>query len=832
MSMSESTLSQASTKVGDDLKESDDNLQPTRNAIRHLAHSATAQDILLFLIAFRILNALTIHTFFQPDEYFQSLEPAWQTAFGPDSGAWITWVGVVADRRTCARLTACQEWKNQLRSAIHPGIFAAVYWASDAFSTALQLPPSLRADLMLAAPKTVQAIFAALGDYYTWKLAQRVYGHESSQAWTALALTVVSPWQWFVSTRTLSNCLETTVTIIALYNWPWHWSLSSAGTPALQVDTEGLRKRGAEVPGEDTVDETERVRRSLLFAAIATIMRPTNILIWATLALSTFLQHTNSGWLVKVPWTDQSAWVHTTTWSFVPNRNERFTFFRETVLCGALVLLFSLLVDRFYYQTWAFPPLNFLYFNVVQSLSSFYGNNNWHYYLSEGYPLLLTTALPFALTGIYNALRSDSTLPAIPRTTLFQLATISIFVPFALSAISHKEVRFIYPLLPPLHILSASPVSSFFGPAITKNLNSRLPPSPASIFLKRALLAIILITNITIAFYTSTVHNSGLITVTSYLRHQHETHYLSPASTIHSPSTASSPTTNMTVAFLMPCHSTPWRSHLLYPPSSTFPNTPGISAWALTCDPPLNLDTNTRATYLDEADVFYADPTLWLRTHMSRHPPRSPGLFGSRTTYPRPRRDFDLPKRREWPDYLVFFEQLESVMRTALQGSGYGECWRGFNSHWHDDWRRKGDVVVWCLDAERKRRFERDVKAEQEKGAFHDLKTRVRNILTWTKGKDGHALRTQPQQQEAQRQEGKTLGGGRGPFGIGIPKDKAPIPWVAGESTVEKPFWKKREKVKNEVGGGRVGGILDRFWPFKAQERKKRTSWWGGGMWS
>jgi phosphatidylinositol glycan class B len=44
------------------------------------------------LLAFRIVNALTIKTFFQPDEYFQALEPAWKIAFGADGGAWITWV--------------------------------------------------------------------------------------------------------------------------------------------------------------------------------------------------------------------------------------------------------------------------------------------------------------------------------------------------------------------------------------------------------------------------------------------------------------------------------------------------------------------------------------------------------------------------------------------------------------------------------------------------------------------------------------------------------------------------------------------------------------------
>ena len=53
---------------------------------------SVSQDIFLFLLAFRILNALSIKTFFQPDEFFQSLEPAWEMAFGADSGAWITWV--------------------------------------------------------------------------------------------------------------------------------------------------------------------------------------------------------------------------------------------------------------------------------------------------------------------------------------------------------------------------------------------------------------------------------------------------------------------------------------------------------------------------------------------------------------------------------------------------------------------------------------------------------------------------------------------------------------------------------------------------------------------
>lgn len=50
------------------------------------------QNIFLSLVAFRLLNALTIKTFFQPDEYYQALEPAWKWTFGDQAGAWITWV--------------------------------------------------------------------------------------------------------------------------------------------------------------------------------------------------------------------------------------------------------------------------------------------------------------------------------------------------------------------------------------------------------------------------------------------------------------------------------------------------------------------------------------------------------------------------------------------------------------------------------------------------------------------------------------------------------------------------------------------------------------------
>ncbi|KAI9772390.1 MAG: glycosylphosphatidylinositol anchor biosynthesis [Geoglossum umbratile] len=317
-----------------------------------------------------------------------------------------------------------------------------------------------------------------------------------------------------------------------------------------------------------------------------------------------------------------------------------------------LILALSGLADRLYYQTWAFPPFRFLYFNIAQSLSVFYGRNDWHYYISQGFPLLLTAALPFGILGVWRALYGGYFIR-------LQLAVTVLFVTLALSLISHKEVRFIYPILPMLHVITAEAlVSTIYSPQHTDSPSSGNSVAPRAPKFWKFVLSILVAINILIAFYASVIHQSGVTSVLAYLRKDHE-----------------SRNTNTTIGFLMPCHSTPWRSHLIHPT---------MHAWALTCEPPVNLPPAARAAYLDEADIFYADPSLFLRTHFA--PPPLPGKKAAGSA-----------EKRQWPDSIVFFEQLQPVLEDVLKGNAYVECWRGFNTHWHDDWRRRGDVVVWCL---------------------------------------------------------------------------------------------------------------------------------------
>ena len=114
----------------------------------------------------------------------------------------------------------------------------------------------------------------------------------------------------------------------------------------------------------------------------------------------------------------------------------------------------------------------------------------------------------------------------------------------------------------------------------------------------------------------------------------------------------------------MPCHTTPWRSHLVYP---------GLRAYALTCEPPLHTKPNTpeRENYRDEADRFYDAPVEFL----------SKELF-TEGNVPVPR-------------YIVGFQGIEPWLEEYLQtthgettGMKLRRVWGRFNGFFNDDCRR------------------------------------------------------------------------------------------------------------------------------------------------
>lgn len=115
--------------------------------------------------------------------------------------------------------------------------------------------------------------------------------------------------------------------------------------------------------------------------------------------------------------------------------------------------------------------------------------------------------------------------------------------------------------------------------------------------------------------------------------------------------------------------------------------------------PPANhqsLSVQEREAYVDEADVFYADPKLFIQKFFP-DPPLRKG-WGNENTSRSPTKP---TATKTWPDRLIVFEQLEKAgLHEWIGGeeSQYKVCKRFFNSHFHDDWRRVGDVVVYCRD--------------------------------------------------------------------------------------------------------------------------------------
>lgn len=419
---------------------------------------------------------------------------------------------------------------------------------------------------------------------------------------------------------------------MALYYWPWHL-LGAASAPV---------KENPGPPNSPT--SSWRLRISLCLAALAVVLRPTNVLIWAAVVGFT---------LTRLFLTGPSPLA----------RSHVVALFRDAALCGGLVVALSLVSDRLYFGFWTFPPLNWLNFNISKSLAIFYGRNPWHYYLLQGIPLLCTTSLPFALAGLARPMASS----AAQKNTLKALSSTIFTTVGALSLISHKEVRFIYPLLPALNILAAPRVAAFF--------TSPPSPFPKSDRRRRRLrnrpcLLAALAANFCLAVYLTLFHQAAPVAVLSHLRGQYER--IHPDSSVLPARATRREPHELFALFLTPCHSTPWRSHLVYP---------GLEAYALSCEPPLHTEPGSpeRVAYRDEADRFYDDPQRFLRTELFR-----PG--GLRA-----------------PRYIVGFEGIEPWLRrfldtdeaVALGLRRLDKVWAGSNGLFTDDWRRAGKLLIW-----------------------------------------------------------------------------------------------------------------------------------------
>nr|XP_045015868.1 GPI mannosyltransferase 3 isoform X4 [Jaculus jaculus] len=256
-------------------------------------------------------------------------------------------------------------------------------------------------------------------------------------------------------------------------------------------------------------------------------------------------------WVAQRPGAAVIPWVPLLLRHFWQEQSKLNLLLHHFLPVGFVTLSLSLMIDRIFFGQWTLVQFNFLKFNVLQNLGTFYGSHPWHWYFSQGFPVVLGTHLPFFVHGCLRAPKRLQTL------LLAVLWTLLVY-----SMLGHKEFRFIYPVVPFCMV--------FCGCSLAQLKTHR-----------KAALGFLLLSNTSLALYTGLVHQRGTLDVMSHIQKLCQDR----------PSKAS-------VFVMMPCHSTPHYSHIHCPLAMRF----------LQCPPDLTGKTH----YLDEAGMFYLNPLHWL----------------------------------------------------------------------------------------------------------------------------------------------------------------------------------------------------------------------------
>ncbi|CAD6907971.1 unnamed protein product [Tilletia controversa] len=656
--------------------------------------------LLVLLIAFRLLNATLTQTYFQPDEFWQSLEVAHRIVFGYGYSTWEWRDGRATAAAAAATATGAVSWWDSVvvgspvRSIAYPSLFVPLYWTLKV----LKLDDTF-----------LLAVFAGLGDWYAFRLGRKVTSERT--AWIFLVLTCTSPYALHTATRTFSNSLEASLTSAALFHWP-----SSSASSRRQVN----------------------LGPSLFFIGLTFLIRPTSAILWIFLGVELLLRSS-------------------------PSKAPRIITQCIFAVLASLVVqigLDSWFYGRLTITPLSFLAVNVLGESPV---SLFYGQSASHYYLTQGLPVVCTVLTPWVIVGwvLVSTLGLRGSVK-IEIEELREPGTIRLFswaaawVTLCMSALGHKEWRFLQQLGPLWLLFAAVVLNQRRGEqerAELKRSNDR-PPSTTSATTTRQTLsfqvrqawrdlcvggrrprpqtihqqpttstpsstrpptrtsalppwALTLLNNLPPLPYLLLAQ----VPLTAYLLLAHGRGQMQVMRFLHAQGGGEEGVRS--VGFLMPCHSTPWQAWMHLPHleggregmGSENGSGNGERAWFLSCEPPLH--NEDLKTYRDQTRVFFDDPFKYLST---RFPPAVDPHFPPSPSVPSPeqaggaKNNDDNGWSHTWPSHLVLFETSLSHRRGGkeegesvgdlLKGKGYGtvkRLWNGFGS---DDENRWGDVLV------------------------------------------------------------------------------------------------------------------------------------------
>ncbi|XP_035727103.1 GPI mannosyltransferase 3-like [Vespa mandarinia] len=362
-------------------------------------------------------------------------------------------------------------------------------------------------------------------------------------------------WYWYYcATRTLINSLETSFTIIALSMFPWR-------------------------------NSTIKSAKFLWIVGFLCTLRPTAAIVWIPLCI----------------------------YHFCTSLQKKVSLICQYGIIGIICLLSSVILDSYCYKSFTISSLEFFRLNVLHGIGDTYGRKHTLWYIFSALPVLL---------GLHCITFLATLLQIIKRSKQFHREAVMLAVIGwtigIYSLLSHKEFRFLLPLLPMFIYISTS--CTIHVKIISRAL------------LRKIFLSLLLITNVIPGLYFSLIHQRGTLDIMNILQTD----------------LANENSTSVNILFLTPCHATPLYSHLHVNVTTRF----------LTCEPNLKNSED----YIDEADQFFENPMIWIRNNYLQNE----NLIPSHVIV------FDkIPSKIK--DFLENYRLLSKLFHTHFPQSNYGK---------------------------------------------------------------------------------------------------------------------------------------------------------------
>ncbi|CAH8628153.1 unnamed protein product [Heterobilharzia americana] len=337
---------------------------------------------------------------------------------------------------------------------------------------------------------------------------------------------------------------------------------------------------------------SDKSRRFIFIAVICVLLRPTALVIWFPLCIwHIWRKCVADGLRSGINCCDIKAHKHNSS-----NKHFRNRFIHQIAIYISIIIpciTFSCVLDRWTFNKWTINQWNFIKFNILSGGSGVYGVLPWHWIK---YP---------------NTSQSQLFRDPCGICLLVTLWTIMCY-----SFLSHKEFRFLFPIIP-LAMYFCGVVSAWF---IRYRFGLKFLRS--QYYRRHWLIWFIILTQIPVALYTCLIHQRGGLDAIRFIDQAMSLKQLKNERT--------------TVLCLTPCHTVPSVGYLHR----------NISFKQLSCDPDLTQLIPNNYQYIDEADLFYENPKLWLENYLTS---LNPGL------------KIDLQR----PTFILFFDHLISTYESV-----------------------------------------------------------------------------------------------------------------------------------------------------------------------